>query len=146
MTYEEQESKKEEESKRKEEESREQEKQEAAKRKEQFIAECKTYSYKEIARMPSDYRNKKAKFTGKVIQVTQSTAGSYTLRVNVTKNSYGYEDTLYVSYLTGTNAPRILEDDIITMYGELKGEKTYTTVLGASVTLPAFTAQYVTIH
>lgn len=44
------------------------------------------------------------------------------------------------------NDARILEDDIITIYGELTGEKTYTTVMGASMTIPSFSASYVDIE
>lgn len=112
---------------------------------------CKKYSYNDIARAPDKYKGNLAKFTGEVIQVQQTSLYGYiyyTLRVNVTKNgkyySY-YSDTVYVTYSADTNAPRILEDDIITMYGELDGEKTYTTVMGASVTIPKFNAEYIDI-
>ena len=112
---------------------------------------CEKYKYSEIARAPGQYKGKQAKFTGEVIQVQQDTLLGmifYTLRVNVTKKgsyySY-YTDTIYVTYTAEENDPRILEDDIITMYGELQGEKTYTTVMGASVTIPSFDAEYIDI-
>ncbi len=117
-----------------------------------YIASCKTYSYNEIARNPDAYKGKRAKFTGEVIQVQQESFYGlviYVLRVDVTKTgSYyvHYEDTVYVTYYATADEPRILEDDIITMYGELEGEKTYTTVLGSSVTIPEFSAEYIEIH
>lgn len=117
-----------------------------------FKAACKTYSYKEIARQPDAYKGNYAKFKGEVIQVTQSESQGYLvyiLRVNVTKQgSYStyYTDTVFVTYVTSPNASRILDDDIITMYGVLEGEKTYTSVLGSSITIPAFTAKYIDIH
>lgn len=117
-------------------------------REQAFKQACGTYSYDEIARSPGSYEGKRAKFTGEVIQVQQSNGQGlvvYVMRVNVTKGRYSYKDTVYTTYLTTEDAPRILEDDIITMYGTLEGEKTYTTVLGASVTIPAFTAIYVDI-
>lgn len=109
---------------------------------------CGSYSYDEIARNPGSYEGKYAKFTGKVIQVQQSELYgilAYVMRVNVTKTRYSYTDTVYVTYYAAQDDTRILEDDIITMYGELTGEKTYTTVMGASVTIPSFTASYVDI-
>lgn len=117
-----------------------------------YKAACKTYSFSQIARSPAEYKGKLAVFTGEVIQVQQDKAYglvAYVLRVNVTKQgSYYtyYTDTIYVEYITSEDAPRILEDDIITMYGTLEGEKTYTTVMGASVTIPLFSAEYVDIN
>ena len=112
---------------------------------------CEKYKFSEIARAPGQYKGKLAKFTGEVIQVQQDTLLGkiyYVLRVNVTKKgSYYtyYTDTIYVTYTASEDDPRILEEDIITMYGELQGEKTYTTVMGASMTIPSFSAEYIDI-
>ena len=57
----------------------------------------------------------------------------YTLRVNVAKGEYGFwDDAVYVTY-TGE---RLLEDDIIALYGKVKGRKTYAAVLGNQITIP----------
>lgn len=141
MTYEEQESKKEEASKKKEEESRKQEED----KKNQYISECGSYSYKEIARRPQDYKGKKAKFTGKVMQVSKEYSG-YTLLVQVTKSKYGYEDIMYVEYKPkDANESNVLEDDIVTIYGGLDGERTYQSTVGKSITVPLFQCEYITI-
>ena len=113
-----------------------------------YKAACEKYKYDTIARNPDKYKGKKAKFTGEVIQVQQSDflgLTYYVLRVDVTKGKYYYEDTVYVTYFASEDDERILEDDIITMYGELTGEETYTTIFGASVTIPSFAAEYITI-
>jgi len=39
-----------------------------------------------------------------------------------------------------------LEDDIINMYGTIKGTKTYETVMGNDMTIPYLEAQYITIE
>ena len=112
---------------------------------------CEKYGFSEIARAPGQYKGKMAKFTGEVIQVQQEMLLGkiyYVMRVNITKtgNYYTYyTDTIYVTYTADEDDPRILEDDIVTMYGELQGEKTYTTVMGASVTIPSFSAEYIDI-
>lgn len=114
----------------------------------EYKSACGSYSYDEIARNPGSYKGNKAVFTGEVIQVQQQSLYGimcYVLRVDVTKTSYGYTDTIYVTYYADEDDARILEDDIITMYGELEGEKTYKTVLGASVTIPSFSAEYIDI-
>ena len=114
-----------------------------------YKEECQTYNYKDIFRYAEDYKGKYVKFTGEVIQVMEDTYGvikMYTLRVNVTKTDYGYEDTVYVRYFPMENAPRILEEDIITIYGELEGLETYTSIMGSSVTIPSITSNYVEIE
>ena len=109
---------------------------------------CTTYSYKEIARNPDSYSGKDAKFAGKVIQVVSD--GSQTvLRVSVTKDEYGIwnNDVVYVTYTyPESNSPKILENDIVTMYGTLEGSQTYTSTLGASITIPALEAKYIDIQ
>ena len=63
------------------------------------------------------------------------------------KESYGYSDTIYVSYdRKSENEDRILEDDIITIYGKLGGLETYTSILGADITLPQVFAEYIEIE
>lgn len=61
-------------------------------------------------------------------------------------DEYSYDDTVYVTYTTKDSDSRVLEDDIITMYGELDGIETYTSVLGSNVSIPKFNAKYVEIH
>lgn len=123
------------------------EKEKAKKAKKDYIASCKTYKYKDIARNPDKYFGKRAKFKGEVVQVIE---GYYdtTLRVDVTKGKYGiYTDTMYVVYTPKSSSEsRILEDDIITIYGELSGIETYETIMGSRVSIPRIDAEYITIN
>lgn len=115
----------------------------AAEIKAEYIKNCKSYTYNEIARNPESYKGYFAKFTGEVIQVMED-GDEYTLRVDITKGKYGWDDTILVAYeKQDSSEPRILEDDVITMYGMLWGTHTYETVLGASVTIPLFFAEYI---
>lgn len=114
-----------------------------------YKANCTAYNYDTIARDPGGYEGTYCKYTGKVIQVMESNFWGrtiYTLRVNVTKTKYGYEDTIYVNYSQDADSPRILEDDIVTIYGTNEGTKTYQTVMGASVTIPEVDAKYIDIQ
>ncbi|MFQ9515345.1 MAG: hypothetical protein ACLRZ9_05915 [Eubacterium sp.] len=119
----------------------------SAKQKKQYLKEnCKSYSYKTIARYPDKYNGKFAKFTGEVIQIMEDDDET-TLRVNITKKgaySTYYTDTIYVTYKQSNKGDgRILEDDIVTMYGKLQGTKSYESVLGSEVVIPAFEAFYI---
>lgn len=114
--------------------------------KEQFIAQCHTYSYDEIARNPNNYFGKSAKFRGEVIQVLPE-GDSYTLRVNITSGRYTWSDTILVTYTKqDPNEGNILEDDIVMLYGTLMGTYTYETVMGANLTVPFLSAKYIDIQ
>lgn len=121
--------------------------QEPVETKDEYISKCETFTYKEIARNPNNYKGKRAKFTGEVIQVQEGYNNDVVLRVNVTKGEYGiWEDTIWVDYqYTDSNESKILEDDIITIYGEIQGQKSYTSILGSQVTLPQISANYIDI-
>ena len=116
-----------------------------------FKASCQTYTYKDIARNPSNYNGKNMKFTGKVLQVSESSSWfssdkNATILLNVTKDEYGfYDDTIYCNYTYKDGEDKILEDDIITIYGTCKGETSYYTVLGAKNTIPEIDIQYYSI-
>lgn len=114
--------------------------------KEDYINSCSTYTFKEIARNPNSYIGKRAKIVGEVIQVQQD-GNEVVLRVNMTKDQYGYyEDTIMAGYAyADENEDRILEGDIVTIYGELYGTITYTSVLGTDVTVPAIKTMYLDI-
>ena len=113
---------------------------------EEYKSNCKVYTYEEVARNPESVKGETAQVTGEVIQVVESYAYTY-LRVNITKNKYGnYEDTIYVIYKPKSETEdRILEDDIVTIYGKLNGTETYTSVLGSSITLPCIVGEYIEI-
>lgn len=121
--------------------------QEPAETEEEYISKCNNFTYKEIARNPNNYKGKRAKFTGEVIQVQEGYNNNVVLRVNITKGEYGmWEDTIWVDYkYTNSNESKILEDDIINIYGEMQGQKSYTSILGSQVTLPQINAKYISI-
>ena len=109
-----------------------------------FLNSCTRYSYKTLARNPDIYRGSAVKVAGEVVQVIEN-GNEIQMRVNITKDEYGfYEDTVYV-YYTKTSSSRILEDDIVAIYGTMLGTVTYTTVLGAEVTIPAIQAKKVEV-
>jgi len=110
----------------------------------EYRAQCQVYSYDEIARSPEKYEKKLAKFTGEVVQVIRD-GDKLQMRVDVTETEYGfYEDTVFVFY-TISNDVNVLEGDIITMYGELRGMQEYETVLGAEMSIPRIYVQYIDI-
>ena len=117
----------------------------------QYKAQCGTFTYDQLARNPDDHQGKKIKFSGKVLQAggdyyRVAMGGNYNTVIFVTD-----ERNYAASHLSDPNGnngfwgwgatdgkdyENILEDDWITVYGECNGTKTYTSVLGASITIP----------
>jgi hypothetical protein len=112
-----------------------------------YKEQCKEYTYEDIARNPENMNGEYAKLKGKVIQVLES-GNAVQIRVDITVSEYGnYSDTIFVSYYKKSETEdRILEDDIITIYGKLDGTETYNAVLGQQITLPKINAEYVEIN
>lgn len=116
--------------------------------KDDYKAQCAAIPYNDIARNPDDYTGQKAMFKGQVVQVQEGFWGNdVVLRINVSQNEYGFwDDTIYVDYQKKKdNESRILEEDIVTVYGEIKGIKTYTAILGNQITIPHIKAKYIEI-
>ena len=108
-------------------------------------AKPKQIAYEELARNPDSYVGTNVIFTGQVIQV-QEDGNLVNLRVNVTKNDYGYEDTVLIQYDKSIISGRVLDDDVITFSGMSMGLLTYETIMGAEMTIPQVLATTVTLQ
>lgn len=116
--------------------AKEKEEQERKVKEEQERKEKQGYNtgitYNQLARTPEEYKEEKVKFSGKVLQVSEG-FGYNVIRLGVNGS---YDNVLYLIVFNGTTEERILEDDYITIYGVSKGIETYTTVMGASMSIP----------
>ena len=123
---------------------REEEEKKAAEEKAKIEAEEKKgyetgYTYDDLARRPDEYVGKKVKFKGEVLQVIEdSWSSEIQIRLATKKSSWGgySDDVIYIHFKKSLISERILEDDIITIYGVAEDLTSYTTVMGAKVTLP----------
>lgn len=115
---------------------------------------CEEISYKDF-RNEATYieEHKKIRCTGEVVQIVKEESADSPYysqyRINITKQDYGfgmylYTDDIYVYYNLEKN-PKLLEEDIVTIYGEVTESVTYTTVNNTSRTIPAMVAVYVEI-
>ena len=101
-----------------------------------------------MARNPESFKGTNVKVTGEVVQALYGTSG-VDLRVNITKKgnySTYYTDTIYVVHYPETGEDKILENDIITIYGTSQGEYSYTSTIGAPITLPLIQGKYIEIN
>ena len=97
---------------------------------------CKSNMYNDLARSPDKYKGTYVKFQCRILQIASeaSSALYYSTYRAATKGRY--DDVVYLCIDNYGSGVRILEDDTITIYGYYDGLLTYTTVLGASVTIP----------
>ena len=90
-------------------------------------------TYDELARTPDDFKGKKVKFDGKVVQVMEGD-GKVQIRLAVDDD---YDTILYCEYNSNIVSSRVLEDDEITIYGISAGLLTYQSTMGGNITIPA---------
>ncbi len=115
----------------------------------EFKKSSEEFTYKNVLRNPSDYKNKKAYWFGKIVQVVDKYSSYSIFRVDVTCEKYTYidsyscDDTIYVIYY---GSDSFIEDDMVKMWGYMEGTETYTTVFGVSMTVPKFTAKYIELQ
>ena len=111
-----------------------------------YKQECQEYSFEEIARNPEKYVDTYGKYTGKIIQVIED-GNNFQYRINTVWDGYGYYDgTIYAFYTRKPDEGKFLEDDVVTIYGQNQGTVTYESVLGAEITLPCVSIEYIELN
>ncbi|MGG1140086.1 hypothetical protein [Bacillus mycoides] len=114
----------------------------AAKEEEERIGYETGITYDQLARTPDDFKGKKAKFTGKVLQVMEG-QGETQLRVAVSGN---YDKVLYVAYKSDIINSRVLENDNVTIKGKSAGIYTYKSTMGGEISIPAMLVEKININ
>lgn len=113
--------------------------------KDEYIAGCTDIAYSDLARNPDKYKGQAFHFRGKVIQTAAEGNTTY-LRINVTEGEYVWSDTIFAEVYLPQSADRILEGDIITLYGDCEGVYTYESIVGKQVSLPSISIRFFTIE
>ena len=112
-----------------------------------YKAECQTVDYKELCRYPEKYEGTKIVVKVKVSQIIDANfSGSEKAWRTYTDNSgYGFyaDDEYYMLDKRGGDAVKILNDDIITVYGEFTGLEKITRALTSTTDeLPRIEVKY----
>lgn len=113
-----------------------------------YKAECQSVDYKELCRYPEKYEGTKVVVKVKVSQIIDANfSGSEKAWRTYTDNSgYGFyaDDEYYMLDKRGGDAVKILEDDIINVYGEFTGLEKITRALTSTTDeLPRIEVKYV---
>lgn len=112
-----------------------------------YKAECQTVDYKELCRYPEKYEETKIVVKVKVSQIIDANfSGSEKAWRTYTDNSgYGFyaDDEYYMLDKRGDDAVKILDDDIINVYGEFTGLEKITRALTSTTDeLPRIEVKY----
>ena len=112
-----------------------------------YKAECQTVDYKELCRYPEKYEGTKIVVKVKVSQIIDANfSGSEKAWRTYTDNSgYGFyaDDEYYMLDKRGDDAVKILDYDIITVYGEFTGLEKITRALTSTTDeLPRIEVKY----
>ncbi|MDA2028273.1 hypothetical protein VSY18_04960 [Bacillus albus] len=114
----------------------------AAKEEEERIGYETGITYDQLARTPDDFKGKKAKFTGKVLQVMEG-QGETQLRIAVNGD---YDKVLYIAYKSDILNSRVLEKDNVTVKGKSAGIFTYKSTMGGEISIPAMLVEKIDIN
>ena len=94
--------------------------------------------YNDLFRNNESHVGKQVWYQAKVIQVIEEGGDKYQIRANVTREEYGWDDTVYLFY----SGKRVLQDDIIEFVGTVEELLTYEAIFGQEVTIPAIRVTY----
>jgi len=98
-------------------------------------------SYDDLLRNNQDYVGDIVYYQGEVLQIQNVYGDTYILRIGVTKDMFFYDDPIWVNYA----GSRVLQDDIVDVWGEVKGIMQYEAVLGNQVEIPEINAMLVEV-
>lgn len=95
--------------------------QEPVETEEEYKASCQEYSYKDVLRNPDDYIGKRIKVTVKISTVKSAKLFSdkYYFAWSDNGSGYYYENEYGIFEKRDEENPKLLEDDVITVYGEI---------------------------
>lgn len=95
--------------------------------KEEFMASCEEIPYKTLARTPEDYKGKHIKLTVKISQIMQGgflDNGEYYRAYTNDEYDFWSGDEYLIADKRKDKDIKILQDDILTVYGEFYGTRT----------------------
>ncbi|SEN02801.1 hypothetical protein [Lihuaxuella thermophila] len=109
---------------------------------EAFKKSCITVKYGQLEKSPDKYIGKNVKFRGQVLEIQESNGIGF-MRIAVTYRGYDiwdFNDVVWVNYFGSTDA---VEEDIVTVYGTMMEQKTYTSQAGWTITIPQMNAEII---
>lgn len=106
-----------------------------------FKSSAQTVPYNQLKKNPDRYAGDRVKFTGQIFQIQEDGDSGGMMLIAVTDEGYGYwTDNVWVNY---SRSIKSAEDDVVTVYGEIDGSRSYDTQIGGETYVPEMTAKYI---
>ena len=103
------------------------------------------YNYLQLSRVADVNVGKKAHVKGCILQSIEGEE-AFIFLVEITKTTYGWDDLIWVTYnRNDADLHRFVEKEVIDIYGEISGMKTYETTGGTYKTVPHIKAKYIDV-
>ena len=99
-------------------------------------------SHIDVSRNPENYIGQAVTFRGRIQQVIEGDDGNVGYLISDGLNSF---ETFYVGYIRMPGASRVLEDDVVTVWGYSTGLITYQSVGHGPITVPAIFAYFIDV-
>lgn len=110
----------------------------------QFKASTQDVPFDDLARNPDANKGKRVHFRGQIKQVIEASSNIVAYRISVEQDAYGYwtsDKVIYVTYIREGNDNRLLENDIVELWGTSGGTITYKSAMGGDITIPSVVAR-----
>lgn len=115
--------------------------------KEEYINKCKMYDYKKIKRNESKYYGKKMAVRVKISQVLQDSGTTWYRVYQIVDGDWDISKEYTIIDYRSSQTPKILEDDVISVYGEYAGLNKVTRALGETTDeVPAINMKYMKLR
>lgn len=128
------------------EKTKEEPKKDPKKEKSKFISSCKSYEYKKLARYPEKYKDKHITVKVKVAQIVNGGLFDDSVYYRCyTKGAYDtwFENEFFIIDDREGDTTKILEDDILTVYGTYSGtEDVERSLTNTTESVPAISMKY----
>lgn len=108
----------------------------------EYKASAREIDFETLARNPEKLKGQRVKFSGKVTAIVER-GKNVALTLAVTEKEFFWDDFIFIYYTRLPDADRILEDDIITVWGEVRGLDEGRNALGETVSVPSVNARYI---
>lgn len=99
-------------------------------------AEYKDLDFKQLDKNPDKHSGELVKYSGRIVQIIE---GESTSDIRLGLGEYG-SDVVYIYF---DDVTEFVEDDNITVYGEVEGSYTYDTAVGGQMTVPLISADII---
>lgn len=105
----------------------------------EYKAACQNINFKVLEKNPYKYYGDKVKYSGRVVEISEYDGLT---QIRLATDGY-YDDIVYVLYDGTTPA---VEEDYITIWGEVKGTYTYISQANYQITLPQIDARFISLN